>query len=69
MERCARKIKNRDRLGEALGLLDPRSRRLMELWLTGMDRHEIATEMRLCDAAAAALFDTAFRQVRALLAH
>ena len=67
MEHCAREIRNRDRLGEALGLLDPRSRRLMELWLAGMDRHEIATEMRLCDAAAAAVFDTALRRVRVLL--
>lgn len=67
MERCTHDVGNRSRLGEALGLLTPQSRRLMELWLDGLGRAEIAAEMRLCESAVSAVFEDAFRQVRGLL--
>jgi len=56
-----------DRLGEALSRLDPRSRRLVELWLAGLGRREIAAEMRIRDDVVAAIGETAFRRLRLLL--
>lgn len=58
---------SQDRLGEALSRLDPRSRRLVELWLAGLGRREIAAEMRIRDDVVAAIGGTAFRRLRQLL--
>lgn len=58
---------SQDRLGEALRRLDPRSRRLAELWLAGLGRREIAAEMRVRDEVVAAIGARAFRQLRRLL--
>jgi hypothetical protein len=56
-----------DRLGEALARLDPRSRRLVELWLAGLGRREIAAELRIRDEVVGAIGATAFRRLRTLL--
>lgn len=55
------------RLGEALSRLDPRSRRLVELWLAGLGRREIAAEMKIRDEVVAVLGEQAFRHLRLLL--
>jgi len=56
------------RLGEAMALLDPQSRRLMELWLEGLTPKEIATELQLCEEAVSTTIHTVFKQLRTLLA-
>lgn len=56
-----------NRLGEALARLDSRSRRLVELWLAGLGRREIAAEMRIRDEVVGAIGETAFRRLRTLL--
>jgi RNA polymerase sigma factor (sigma-70 family) len=63
------RIETQGRLGEAMALLDPQSRRLMELWLEGLTRKEIATELQLCEETVSTIIDTAFKQLRTLLAH
>jgi DNA-directed RNA polymerase specialized sigma24 family protein len=68
MERCTHDIDTRNILSEAMDLLAPPSRRLMELWLEGLNREEIAKELGLCEGTVAEMFDTAFRQLRVLLA-
>ena len=68
MNECFRNIEDRGRLAGAMAMLDQQSRRLMELWLDGRTRREIAMEMRLCEDAASAIIDTAFRELRMLLA-
>ena len=68
MECCPHDVGSGDRLGESLALLDARSRRLMELWLAGLNRREIAAEMSICEEAAASLGDEAFRRLRRFLA-
>jgi len=55
------------RLGEAMALLDPQSRRLMELWLEGLTRQEIATELQLCEETVSTIIDMVFKQLRTLL--
>jgi DNA-binding NarL/FixJ family response regulator len=67
MERCTHDVESHNRPGEALALLDAQSRRLMELWLKGLDRKQIASELGVCEEAAAAIFDTAIRQLQTLL--
>ena len=62
------RIETQGRLGEAMALLDPQSRRLMELWLEGLTRKEIATELQLCEETVSTIIDTAFKQLRTLLA-
>ena len=57
----------KSRLDEAMARLDPQFRRLMELWLEGRTRQEIAMEMKLCEEAASTNFDAAFKQLRQLL--
>ena len=57
-----------NRLGSAMAVLDTQSRRLMELWLQGRSRAEIAAEMRLSEDTAAAVIDRAFHEVRRMLA-
>ena len=56
-----------DRLGEALARLDPQSRRLVQLWLAGLGRREIAAEMRIRDEVVEVIGETAFRHLRLLL--
>jgi len=67
MKRCTHGSETWTRLHMLMGLLEPQSRRLMELWLAGRNREEIATELQLGDEAISALFDTAFRQLRSLV--
>jgi DNA-directed RNA polymerase specialized sigma24 family protein len=55
------------RLDEAMARLDPQFRRLMQLWLEGRTRQEIAAETRLCEEAASTIIDAAFKQLRRLL--
>lgn len=57
----------KSRLDEAMARLDPQFRRLMELWLEGRTRHEIAMEMQLCDEAASTNLIKAFKHLRRLL--
>ena len=61
-------IETPNRLGSAMALLDPQSRRLMELWLQGRSRTEIAAEMRLSEDTASSLIDRAFHELRRMLA-
>ena len=62
------RIEARGRLGEAMTLLDPQSRRLMELWLDGLTREEIANELKLCDETVSTIIAMVFKQLRTLLA-
>ena len=62
------RIEARGRLGEAMTLLDPQSRRLMELWLEGLTRKEIATELQLCEETVSTIIAMVFKQLRTLLA-
>lgn len=55
------------RLDEAMARLDPQFRQLMELWLDGRTRQEIAAEMRLCQEAVSTLVEAAFKQLQRLL--
>jgi DNA-binding NarL/FixJ family response regulator len=61
------RIETQGRLGEAMALLDPQSRRLMELWLEGLTRKEIAMELQLCEETVSAIIDMVFKQLRTLL--
>ena len=56
MECCPRDVGSRGRLGQSLALLDARSRQLMELWLAGLNRREIAAEMAEFEADLRDLF-------------
>ena len=62
------RIETQGRLGEAMALLDPQSRRLMELWLEGLTRKEIATELQLCEETVSTIIAMVFKQLRMLLA-
>jgi DNA-binding NarL/FixJ family response regulator len=68
MNGSTHRIETQGRLGEAMALLDPQSRRLMKLWLEGLTRQEIATELQLCEEAVSTIIDTVFKQLRTLLA-
>lgn len=67
MECCPHDVGSRGRLGQSLALLDARSRQLMELWLAGLNRREIAAEMSICEDAASSLENEAFHQLRRFL--
>lgn len=67
MNGSTHRIETQGRLGEAMALLDPQSRRLMELWLEGLTRKEIATELQLCEETVSAIIDMVFKQLRTLL--
>jgi DNA-binding NarL/FixJ family response regulator len=69
MHGSSHRIATQGRLGEAMALLDPQSRRLMELWLEGLTRKEIVMESKLCEETVSTIIDTAFKQLRTLLAH
>ena len=62
------RIEARGRLGEAMTLLDPQSRRLMELWLEGLTPKEIATDLQLCEETVSTIIAMVFKQLRTLLA-
>lgn len=62
------RIEARGRLGEAMTLLDPQSRRLMELWLEGLTREEITNELKLCEETVSTIIAMVFKQLRTLLA-
>lgn len=62
------RIEARGRLGEAMALLDPQSRRLMELWLEGLTREEITNELKLCEETVSTIIAMVFKQMRTLLA-
>jgi DNA-binding NarL/FixJ family response regulator len=68
MHGSSHRIATQGRLGEAMALLDPQSRRLMELWLEGLTRKEIATEMELCGETVSTIIDMVFKQLQTLLA-
>jgi len=68
MNGSTHRIEAQGRLGEAMALLDPQSRRLMELWLEGLTPKEIATELQLCEEAVSTIIHTVFKQLRTLLA-
>jgi DNA-binding NarL/FixJ family response regulator len=68
MHGSTHRIEAQGRLGEAMALLDPQSRRLMELWLEGLTRKEIATEMELCGETVSTIIDMVFKQLKTLLA-
>ena len=40
----------------------------MELWLEGLTRKEIATEMELCGETVSTIIDMVFKQLQTLLA-
>ena len=62
------RIDTQGRLGEAMALLDPQSRRLMELWLEGLNPKEIATELQICEETVSTIIDMVCKQMRTLLA-
>ena len=62
------RIEAQGRLGEAMTLLDPQSRRLMELWLEGLTREEITNELKLCEETVSTIIDMVCKQLRMLLA-
>jgi len=62
------RIEIQGRLGEAMALLDPQSRRLMELWLGGLTREEITNELKLCKETVSTIIAMVFKQLRMLLA-
>ena len=67
MNGSTHRIDTQGRLGEAMALLDPQSRRLMELWLEGRNRKEIATDLQLCEDTVLTIIDMVFKQLRTLL--
>ena len=62
------RIDTQGRLGEAMALLDPQSRRLMELWLGGLNPKEIATELQIYEETVSTIIDMVCKQMRTLLA-
>jgi DNA-binding NarL/FixJ family response regulator len=67
MNGSTHRVEAQGRLGKAMALLDPQSRRLMELWLEGLTRKEIAMELQLCEETVSAIIDMVFKQLRTLL--
>ena len=68
MNGSTHRIEAQGRLGEAMALLDPQSRRLMELWLEGLTPKEIATDLQLCEEGVSTIVDMVCKQMRTLLA-
>ena len=62
------RIEAQGRLGEAMALLDPQSRRLMEVWLEGLNPKEIAKELQICEETVSTIVDMVCKQLRMLLA-
>ena len=68
MKGSTHRVEAQGRLGKAMALLDPQSRRLMKLWLEGLTPQEIATELQLCGETVSTIIDMVCKQVRTLLA-
>jgi len=68
MNTSTHRIDTQGRLSEAMALLDPQSRRLMELWLEGLNPKEIATELQICEETVSTIIDMVCKQMRTLLA-
>ena len=68
MNGSTHRVEAQGRLGEAMALLDPQSRRLMELWLEGLNPKEIATELQICEETISTIIDMVCKQLRTLLA-
>jgi DNA-binding NarL/FixJ family response regulator len=68
MNGSTHRVEAQGRLGKAMALLDPQSRRLMELWLEGLTPQEIATELQLCEETVSTIIDMVCKQMRTLLA-
>jgi DNA-directed RNA polymerase specialized sigma24 family protein len=67
MTDSTQEVETRSRLDVTMARLDPQFRRLMELWLEGRTRQEIAMEMQICEEAASTNLNAAFKQLRQLL--
>jgi DNA-binding NarL/FixJ family response regulator len=67
MKGSTHRVEAQGRLGKAMALLDPQSRRLMELWLEGLTPQEIATELQICEETVSTIIDMVCKQVRTLL--
>ncbi len=61
-------VESQSRLEDAMIWLDPQSRRLMEMWLMGLDRKAIARECGIDEGTVVASCGAAFQQLRMLLA-
>ena len=61
-------VKSQSRLDDAMIWLDPQSRRVMELWLMGLDRTAISSELGMDEGMVVAACGAAFQQLRMLLA-
>ena len=61
-------VENQSRLEDAMMWLDPQSREIMELWLMGLDRRAISSELGMEERMVVAACDSAFQQLRMLLA-
>ncbi len=68
MNGSTHRVEAQGRLGEAMALLDPQSRRFMELWLEGLTPKEIATDLQLCEEGVSTIVDMVCKQMRTLLA-
>lgn len=68
MEQQEQDIQTQSRLGDAMAALDPGARKLMELWLDGRSRAEIAAETGLSADMVPELCAAAFRELQTLLA-
>jgi len=61
-------VESQSRLEDAMIWLDPQSRRVMELWLMGLDRSAISRELAMDEDTVVAACGAAFQQLRMLLA-
>jgi hypothetical protein len=68
MEHHSRDSGGQSRLEDAMASLDPLSRKIMQLWLDGLDRTAIAAEMGLGEEIVSAVSTTAYDQLRAAMA-
>jgi DNA-directed RNA polymerase specialized sigma24 family protein len=68
VEQQEQDIQAESRLGDAMAALGPGARKLMELWLDGRSRAEIASETGLSADIVSELCVAAFRQLHELLA-
>lgn len=68
MEHHARDVGPQDRLQEAMASIDPLSRKVMQLWLNGLDRTSIAAEMGIGEEMVSVLSTTAYEKLQRALA-
>lgn len=67
MEHHARNAGTQNRLEEAMASLDPLSRKVMQLWLNGLDRTAIAAEMGLGEEMVSVVSMTAYEALHSAL--